>query len=110
MIALSTIVVLLVLHWVADFVLQSDRVAQNKSKSNLVLLEHITIYSLPFILFFGPVFAIVNAIIHGLVDYYTSRLTSKLWADGQVHNFFVVIGFDQLLHISTLVITYNLLF
>lgn len=47
----------------------------------------------------------INAIAHGTVDYVTSRVTSALWKKGDVHNFFVVIGFDQLLHVAILIYT-----
>jgi len=46
---------------------------------------------------------------HWLSDLFTSRWTSKLWEKKDVHNFFVVIGFDQLIHATTLLITYNYL-
>ena len=101
---------LVVLHFIADFILKSDYVARNKSKNNWVLLEHVTIYSLPFIAFISPLYALINAILHLCVDYVTSRLTGKLWASGEVYWFFAVIGLDQLLHILSLIWTYYLLF
>lgn len=98
-------------HWLADFVLQTDWMAINKSKKNLVLLAHVAMYSLPFILFVGwnlaPKdywdFILFNAAAHFLTDFITSRVTSKLWAKGDRHNFFVVIGLDQALHLTALV-------
>ena len=78
---------------------------KNKSKSNLVLLQHVLIYGLPFYLF-GALFAVVNVILHFIVDWCTSRITSKLWTAGKVHWFFVTIGFDQALHMSCLILTY----
>lgn len=110
MISISTILTLGFIHFVADFIFQSNYVAQNKSKSNIVLLKHVVIYSLPFILFGSVVFVIINLCLHFVVDYFTSRATSKLWAKGDVHNFFVVIGFDQFLHLCCLVLTYFLIF
>lgn len=108
-ISLSNIIMLALLHFIADFVLQSDEVAKNKSKSNKVLLQHITIYSIPFMIFISPLYGLINGLIHGIVDYITSRWTSKLWAKGDTHNFFVVIGFDQLLHMTTLYVTFVLI-
>ena len=101
---------LLVIHFVTDFVLQSNYVAQNKSKSNWVLLQHVLIYSTPFTLLISPLYGLINGILHFGIDYFTSRLSGKLWARGEVHNFFVVIGFDQLLHALSLIGTYYLLF
>ena len=100
--------VIYTLHFIADFILQSDYVAQNKSKNNWVLIQHGFIYSLPFILI-SPLYAVANGVIHIFVDYFTSRVSSKLWAQGKVHWFFVTIGFDQLLHILTLTWTYYIL-
>ena len=95
-------------HFIGDFILQSDWMAQNKSKSNKALLIHVAVYSLPLFLF-GWQFAILNAVIHGAIDYMTSRIASQLWADKQVHWFFVVIGFDQFLHTACLLTSYSLL-
>ena len=105
---LITITYILSIHFIADFVLQSDRVAKGKSKDSWVLLEHGTIYMIPLLLI-SPMYALVNASIHITIDYFTSRLSGKLWARGEVHNFFVVIGFDQLLHVLTLLWTYKLI-
>ncbi len=94
------------LHFIADFIMQSDRVAQNKSKSNMVLCQHVILYCIPFSLFFGIKFALVNAFLHFLVDWNTSRVTSFLWSNKKVHWFFVVIGFDQALHMTCLFLSY----
>lgn len=110
-------------HWIADFVFQLDRMARNKSKDNDALMSHIKWYT--FILFIGSlllfkfdfvmagVFAVVNGIIHYWVDYVTSRITSKLHAQGKMGSdkfpnlgFIAVIGLDQAIHISTLITTY----
>ena len=105
-----TLTLIFMTHFVADFMLQSDYMAKNKSKSNKVLLLHVSVYALPFMFIISPLYGIINGILHFGVDYVTSRRSSKLWADGEVHWFFVVIGFDQLLHILMLMWTYHLLF
>jgi len=101
MISIWLVVVALFVHWVADFVFQSDEMANNKSKDNAYLWLHCFIYGLCF-MGFGPKFAIVAMFSHVLIDYYTSRLNSRLWKEKKVHEFFVSIGFDQFLHISIL--------
>lgn len=105
-----TLTLIFTIHFVADFLLQSDYMAKNKSKSNTILFYHVSVYSIPFMFIISPLYGIINGILHFGVDYVTSRRSSKLWADGKVHWFFVVIGFDQLLHILMLMWTYYLLF
>ena len=48
-------------------------------------------------------------ITHWLTDYFTSRLTSKLYKEERYHDFFVMIGFDQVLHYTQLLLIFNYL-
>lgn len=109
---------LLAVHWVADFVLQSHWQASNKSKRNDALFLHVMIYMVVLLVaslfIFGNReivvrFALINAALHFATDYFTSRASSKLYAKQDWHNFFVVIGFDQLIHQATLGATMLLL-
>jgi hypothetical protein len=121
------IIVLLAIHWFADFVMQTDKMAQGKSKNSLDLLNHTLTYSGFFVVALFPLclalygvhadvmekvflFALITLAIHTVQDYITSRINSKLWNDKKVHLFFVSIGFDQLLHFVQLILTYKLLF
>ena len=65
---LMIILSLIWIHFIADFMMQSDRIALNKSKSNLILLQHVVIYGI-FLLPFGLLFALVNAGLHFITDY-----------------------------------------
>ena len=133
------VIAILFIHWVADFVFQTDKQAQGKSKNWGDLLSHTLVYSLVWYLvifiialksyadyFFGnnfnsnPIedlgwslsillFPIITFVCHTITDYFTSRLNAKLWADKKVHNFFVSVGFDQFLHFAQLLLTYQLL-
>lgn len=105
-------------HWFADFVCQTDNMARNKSKSNKWLAKHILVYSAALSMFaiiagfnvpgkFWISFVAINGLAHFVIDYFTSRISSKCWEKGEVHDFFVVIGFDQALHMATLIYTYN---
>lgn len=122
---------LLTVHFVADFICQSDWMAQHKSKSLRALLAHVTVYTSVFLGVVGYAalvwsmqsgisisvltvdvwtFAAVTFVTHLATDAVTSRITSRLWfvrSDGTIdtskrHRFFVVIGFDQLIHAWTL--------
>jgi hypothetical protein len=101
--------ILVWLHFVGDFILQTDKMATQKSKSNVMLLHHVTAYSLP-MLFIGWQFALINGCLHFFVDFVTSRITSKLWEKKHIHWFFTTIGFDQAIHITCLFCTYVVLF
>ena len=102
------LIAVLWVHWFADFCMQTDTMAQNKSTSNKWLASHILVYTV-FLLPFGWQFALVNAVAHYATDYVSSRATSYLWQKGDRHNFFVVIGIDQAMHLTVLVATMPLI-
>jgi len=109
------------IHWFADFVLQTHWQATNKSKDNKALTMHVLTYSTVWFLICNvysvitgnymmlALFAPITFVCHWITDYFTSRLNSKLWGKGDIHNFFVSVGFDQVLHYAQLFITYYLL-
>lgn len=104
------IIYLLFIHWIADFVLQSDKMAKEKSSNNLMLFYHSMIYGTLFagatIMYNygmeGILFGYLLGLIHFPVDYITSRINAKLYKAGKNHEFFVSIGFDQLIHFITI--------
>ena len=105
-------VALLAVHWLGDFVVQTHWQASNNSKRLDALAKHIATYTLVLaagsITLFGvdgAPFAAINGIFHFGTDYFTSRWTAKLYARSDWHNFFVVIGLDQLAHQVTLAAT-----
>lgn len=114
MIPTTIILLYLLVHWYADFVCQTDKQAKNKSTSIKWLLKHTSIYGLIITIFtyilylnnsFGAqywylplIFGLIQVVTHTLVDYITSKINSYLWKNGQVHEFFVMIGFDQFIH------------
>ena len=118
-----SMILIFAFHWVSDFLCQTHEMSLKKSKSILWLSFHVLVYSavttLCWSLFFGntmenpmttiPLIFGITFITHGVTDYFTSKWTSRLWEEKAVHNFFVVIGLDQLIHATTLLITYNYL-
>jgi len=121
---LTVIFSIIFIHWVADFVLQTHWQATNKSKDNKALLAHTATYSFVWyclgviwVIFnldvYHPwsltIFTLVTFVAHTITDYFTSRLNSILWAKGDVHNFFVSVGFDQVLHYLQLFLTFYFL-
>lgn len=91
------------LHFIGDFILQSDWMAKNKSSSNKVLLIHTSVYCLP-LMIYSVRWAIINMVLHTITDYFTSRATKRLYGVSN-HWFFVVIGLDQFIHTACLIIT-----
>ena len=102
--------ILLTVHFLADFVFQSSKMATGKSKSLKWLSIHISVYGLVSILsavfisvkldsyYYGFSWWVANVAMHFIVDYFTSKITSRLWEQKNTRLFFVMIGFDQLLH------------
>jgi hypothetical protein len=105
----ETITQILLVHWFADFVLQTDQMAQNKSHSIKWLSIHVLVYTIP-LLVFGVKFALVNGGVHFIVDYFTSKISKRLYLKSDIHNFFVVVGLDQYLHTAFLIWSYFALY
>ena len=97
------ILALLVSHFVGDFLLQSDWMAKNKSKRFDALFLHVYFYSICFFRM-GPTFVVITGLLHFVTDFFTSRATAYLWDQKKVHWFFVMIGFDQLIHFFCLIL------
>ena len=114
MIELKVIFGIIILHWIADFIMQTDKEAQNKSTSFKWLLSHTVRYSVIWMAAGIPIFGVKYAVLfgvitfitHTLTDFITSKITKYFWEKEKVHNFFIVIGFDQVLHYIQLFLTY----
>jgi hypothetical protein len=110
-ISLNEIILILVAHWLADFVFQTDEMAKNKSSNSffgvLCLTYHAVVYAIVLALTVNPMWAVINLPLHWLVDFVTSRVTKKLWEKEQVHFLFVVIGLDQVIHYLCLFYTWE---
>lgn len=118
---MTVIYVMLVAHFVGDFVCQSDWMAINKSRSWFALAVHVIVYAFALasiLLLAGWLidwiaadgteatwFVAINAVSHFAQDAATSRINARLWQANERHWFFVGIGADQLLHYVTLFVT-----
>lgn len=107
-ISVTMLLLLVWVHFVADFMFQTDKMAQSKSTSNKWLTIHIAVYSVFFIPF-GWQFALANGVLHWITDYFSSRATTYLWKKEERHWFFVVIGLDQVIHLTCIVLLYSLM-
>lgn len=124
---------IIIIHFIADFIMQDERWAVGKSKNRGALLSHTFIYS---ILWYIPIllllkynynlnheliyirslkFVIITFVCHTITDYFTSKIVSKKFAEGKygsaIPNFgaFTIIGLDQCLHMIQLFTTYYFL-
>ena len=107
------LVQLMLVHFISDFLLQNDYMAQNKSRNFNILSLHSLVYSLPFLVFGNFYFVCFLYTTHWMIDGITSKITSRLFGkwfsyftcnvedvkvQPSLHYFFCVIGFDQFLH------------
>lgn len=118
MIGIGYVLLIMFIHWVSDFVFQTQEMATNKGKSIKWLSYHVFVYALltamgwaaislvPIVLF--KVFTL-TFITHWCTDFVTSKITGYFYLKGDIHNFFVVVGIDQFIHLTTLMLTYNYL-
>lgn len=115
------LICLLAVHWLGDFVLQSHWMSVNKSKRLDALAIHVATYTTTLLIGSGLLFGVdnigplalfvgVNGSLHFATDFVTSKITSRLWDQQREHLFFVMLGFDQLMHQVTLVATVWLIF
>lgn len=118
-----TAVLIMLFHWVADFLLQSPSMALNKSKSNYWLTVHVFYYTAgiaPLVILIwieaslktGIIWLLLNGGLHWCTDYITSRQTSKLYAKEKFYGFpafFSMIGLDQWIHTACLLLSYQYL-
>lgn len=122
---MNVFILIIITHWIADFIFQAESWALGKSKKITPLLKHTLTYSL---LWFLPVyfttsnvigsivFILVTFIAHTITDYFTSKVVSKRFEKGQLGSSipnlgaFSIIGFDQVLHYLQLILTWYFVF
>lgn len=117
-----TLLFIILSHWVSDFVLQTHHMSTRKSSSNYYLTLHVLIYTFSTIMCWSLILPLIGYHIttgtvmlsfglifltHWVTDYITSRKTSKLYKEEKYHDFFVMIGFDQVLHYVQLFLIFN---
>lgn len=96
------------IHYIADFPLQAEWMAIQKSSSNKALLAHVSIYSGILALWaFGftdwepmmcILFALSNGALHAIIDRQTSKRIGIAYNAGNTRGVFMWVGLDQMLH------------
>ncbi|MEM8999715.1 MAG: DUF3307 domain-containing protein [Bacteroidota bacterium] len=105
-------IIILIAHWVGDYVLQTSNMAVYKSSSLKWLLLHILTYTAILLIFgyflfswqvaFG--FALFNGSLHLITDFFTSKLSARYQDQPRV--FYPILGFDQCVHVICLYWTF----
>ena len=118
-------IVMVLGHWLGDFIFQTDEMAISKHKDLNDLCIHSLTYSsvwvviglimmsfelietkpIALFLFFG-----ITTITHALVDHLVSKFGYKFFESGNPSTFMGIMSFDQMLHYIQLYLTYTLLF
>ncbi len=107
---------ILLIHFLTDFGLQTHDHATQKSSDWLMLFYHVGVYSLIWLMaswfwfgnFFPAImFTTITFIVHFITDAITSRVSKPFFENGDYHNGFVVVGFDQVLHYIQLWLTFD---
>jgi len=112
---IEDIVLIILLHFVADFLCQTREMGLGKCSSNIILVKHIAAYSMVFLVAslltpaFGLVFVVVNGLAHAVTDWFSSRIGKWFHNQNQMYWFFATLGLDQTVHMLTLVLTYHYL-
>lgn len=123
MISLYILLAIAVIHWVADFILQTRWQALNKSHNFNALMGHTLTYSgvwfawvAVYCNYLGmnwfnkaAIFWMITLILHSITDLITSQLTSYFFGKKDYHNGFVIVGLDQMLHYAQLIWLYKVL-
>ena len=120
------ILILLLGHWVSDYIFQQKAIVLNKFKKFNLLLRHtfeyttmLTIFIVIMLLFkilnqeiwyFIINFWIITFVFHLIVDYITSILSTHSWRAKSRVDFFSVVITDQLIHLFILFLTVSYLF
>lgn len=105
MIDYKIVLILLAIHFFADFVCQPEWMSRYKHKSNRALSLHCLVYAIWFIPI-SPIYAVCNGLLHFEVDMVTSRIYHKLLERPTPRWFFIAVGADQLIHTTILILSY----
>lgn len=131
--------ILIVIHYIADFMFQTEEMALGKSKSFLILLKHTFVYTGIFYIafvfwivingeFLGYnifkdvtitdkiiLFFPITFLCHTVIDYVSSKITARKFEKKEFYTgipnmgAFSIIGLDQVFHYGTLFLTYYFL-
>lgn len=123
MISFYTLSTILIIHYLFDFVFQSEWMAKNKSKELNPLMLHICVYSMGLVLMMMfnihlfvnvPIYVLnlwfwTNLTAHFLTDFISSTISAHFFSNNKTRYGFLTVGLDQLIHYLTIFYTLLLL-
>jgi len=104
----TDLILIIWMHAIGDFIFQSRWIAYNKSTNPIILGLHCFLYMIPLFVISWQ-FAIINGILHFPIDYLSSQLTTYFYNKDNDSMFFNVIGVDQAIHLTILILSYSFL-
>lgn len=102
-------------HFIGDFIFQSRKMGENKSKSMKWLMTHVVIYATILGILSYPLFSnwlpfiiwiVINFYLHLATDFITSRCSGYFYLKNNMKAFWSTIGIDQTIHFTTLYYTF----
>lgn len=97
------VILIIWLHFIADFICQPRYIADNKNKYLHILAVHATIYSI-FFIFWGPYVYLLILLSHFFIDFVSSKFTHYFMTKKQFYWFFTTIGIDQAVHLTSILL------
>jgi hypothetical protein len=128
----TVLIAIMFAHLLADFYFQTREMAEGKSSSLRILFSHaltytyvmavalVAMFSLALTVFDANIsilllpllvpYAILNGVIHLVVDFFTSKISSIYYHNGNMKGFWLTIGTDQFIHTASLIATAAIIF
>jgi ascorbate-specific PTS system EIIC-type component UlaA len=106
------VLVVILSHWVADFVVQTDRMAQRRNSSVLWLSGHVLVYmatlNVMLMITWGhsnTFWILLNGVLHWITELVIGRAARRLRDRNLAHEHSAAIGLEQMIHYSCLFTT-----
>ena len=116
---MTRIIILILMHTIADFFLQGSKLSRLKAIKSPYLFEHVGIYTLLFVVLSplvlgltivqGLIFSFLNGFLHLVIDYFTGKFKTK-YIDTDESKYIATIGLDHSLHLVLLIGSYIYLY
>ena len=113
------IIIILLMHVIADFFLQGSKLSKLKALKLPYLFEHVGIYTAFFAVLSplllgltivqGLIFSLINGVFHFVIDYFTGKYKT-LYFETNESRYLATVGLDHTLHLVILIVSYVYVF